>query len=131
MIITIDWSLSSLSVSVLNMFIYDLVWLVLFLFIRNGRGSHQTSSYLTLYHIILSCSILSELILSYHTVLYYIISRYLCINMWCDTQCCWLTNNIYYYSIIILISGWLDSSILCCPTILISMWLLNNSDKYC
>ena len=119
MIITIEWSLSLLSVSVLNMFIYDLAWLVLFSFIRNGRGSHQTWSYLTLYHIILSYSILSYSILSYlnlsyQIMQYYIILWYLYINMWCDTQCCWLTNNMYYHSIITLILGWLDSSILCC-----------------
>ena len=41
-------------------------------------------------------------ILSYHTMLYYIILWSMYINMWCDTQRCWLSNNIYYYSTIIL-----------------------------
>ena len=97
------------------MCVYDLVWLVFFLLIRNGRGSHQTLSYLISYYLILSYLILSYLILyhillysilsylnlSYHTILCYIIRCYLCINMWCDTQRCWLNKNIYhYYSII-------------------------------
>ena len=86
---------------------FNLIWLILFLFIRNGSENHLNSlyfflSYLTLLYLILF--ILNN----------YVIWCYLCINMWCDTQCCWLTKNIYYYSIITLISVWYDSSTLCC-----------------
>ena len=92
---------------------FDLTRLILFLFIRNGSESHLNSLYFILFYLILSYLTLLYLIL--FILNYYIIWCYLCINMWCDTQCCWLINNIYhYYSIITLISEWLDSSILCC-----------------
>ena len=112
----IEW-LSSL-LSFLSLMCLYLIWLDLCSYSFRMVGG-VIKPYLTLYHIILSYLTLSDpnltyLILPYYTILYYIILRYLFINMWCDTQCCWLTDSMYYYSIIILISGWYHSSTLCC-----------------
>ena len=91
---------------------FDSTWLDLIWF-----DLYCSYSFGMVVRVISICFILSYLTLLYlilFIINYYIIWCYLCINIWCDMQCCWLSNNIYYYSIMILISEWYDSFILCC-----------------
>ena len=101
---------------------FDLFWFDVTSLHLIWLDSYCSYSFGMVVRAILIYFILSYLILSYLTLLhlilfilnYYIILWYMYINIWYDTQCCWLTNNMYYYSIMILISGWLDSFISCC-----------------